>query len=201
MSTTSVTKPPQHPNAVQGDWLTTWQPEDAEFWRTTGSPIAWRTLALTTSALILSFSTWFVFSTLVVKFSAVGIHFADDPKANDRLLFWLVAMPGLAGGTLRILHTFLIPMFGTRRVITFATLAKLVPCLGIGWAVMTPGTPYWVYLVLALLIGMGGGDFSSHMPSTSLFFPKRLQGTALGIQAVDHWCGSARPLYGKAAVS
>jgi NNP family nitrate/nitrite transporter-like MFS transporter len=30
---------------------------------------------------------------------------------------------------------------------------------------------------------MGGGDFSSYMPSTSLFFPKRLQGAALGIQA------------------
>ncbi|MFO0903237.1 MAG: MFS transporter [Pirellulales bacterium] len=160
-----------------------WTPEDSEFWRKLGSPIAWRTLGLTTAALVLSFSTWFVFSALVVNFTGVGIRFSEDPKQNERLLFWLVAMPGLAGGTLRIVHTFLIPMYGTRKVITLATLAKLIPCLGIGLAVTTPGTPYWVYLVLALLIGMGGGDFSSHMPSTSLFFPKRLQGTALGIQA------------------
>lgn len=166
-----------------GDWLTTWTPESPEFWAQTGGPIAWRTLTLTTCALVLSFSTWFVFSALVVNFAGVGIRFSDDPKRNERLLFWLVAMPGLAGGTLRVAHTFLIPMFGTRRVITLATLAKVIPCFGIGWAVMTPGTPYWVYVALALLVGMGGGDFSSHMPSTSLFFPKRLQGTALGIQA------------------
>ncbi|MGE4002073.1 MAG: MFS transporter [Planctomycetaceae bacterium] len=169
--------------AARGDWLSVWTPEDATFWNETGSRIAWRTLALTTSALVLSFSTWFLFSALVVNLAGMGVTFADNPKANERLLFWLVAMPGLAGGTLRIVHTFLIPMFGTRRVITVATLAKIIPCIGVGWAVMTPGTPYGVYLVLALLLGMGGGDFSSHMPSTSLFFPKRLQGTALGIQA------------------
>jgi NNP family nitrate/nitrite transporter-like MFS transporter len=168
---------------LSGDWLTQWVPEDNEFWKSEGSRIAWRTLTLTTIALVLSFATWFLFSALAVNFAAVGIRFSEDPKQNERLLFWLVAMPGLAGGTLRVLHTFLTPMFGTRRVITVAVFAKLIPCLGIAWAVTTPGTPYWVYVVLALLLGMGGGDFSSHMPSTSLFFPKRLQGTALGIQA------------------
>jgi NNP family nitrate/nitrite transporter-like MFS transporter len=40
-----------------------------------------------------------------------------------------------------------------------------------------------VLLGLAFLAGLGGGNFSSFMPSTSLFFPKRRQGTALGIQA------------------
>lgn len=178
---TATSSPP--PLRMQGDWLTVWTPEDPDFWRTTGAPIAWCTLALTTMALVLSFSTWFVFSALVVNFAGVGIRFSEDPKQNERLLFWLVAMPGLAGGTLRVIHTFLIPMFGTRKVITASAFAKLIPCLGIAWAVTTPGTPYWIYLVLALLLGMGGGDFSSHMPSTSLFFPKRLQGTALGIQA------------------
>lgn len=171
------------PTADRGDWLATWAPEDATFWSETGSRIAWRTLILTTATLVLSFATWFVFSALAVNLSGIGVRFAADPKENDRLLFWLVAMPGLAGGTLRVIHTFLIPVFGTRRVITISTLLKLIPCLGVGWAVMTPGTPYWVYMVLALLLGMGGGDFSSYMPSTSLFFPKRLQGTALGIQA------------------
>jgi NNP family nitrate/nitrite transporter-like MFS transporter len=92
-------------------------------------------------------------------------------------------MPGLAGGTLRLAHMFLIPIFGTRKVITVATLAKLLPCLGLGFAILNPETPFWMFLVLALLAGFGGGDFSSFMPSTSVFFPKRLLGTALGIQA------------------
>jgi NNP family nitrate/nitrite transporter-like MFS transporter len=98
-------------------------------------------------------------------------------------LFWLAAMPGLAGGTLRLVHMFLIPIFGTRKVVTVATLAKLLPCLGLGFAILNPETPFWMFMVLAFLAGFGGGDFSSFMPSTSVFFPKRLLGTALGIQA------------------
>lgn len=166
-----------------GDWLKTWTPEDPKFWAETGSRIAWRTLALTTVTLVLSFSTWFILSVLAVKLSAIGVRFATDPKENERLMFWLLAMPGLSAGTLRIVHSFLIPLFGTRKVVTVATFLKIIPCVGLAWAVMTPGTSYWMYMLWAFLLGFGGGDFSSYMPSTSLFFPKRLQGTALGIQA------------------
>ena len=158
-------------------WLDRWEPENPAFWAEGGSRIAWRTLVLTTASLILSFATWFVVSALVVRLPNVGFRF------TTMQLFWLAAMPGLAGGTFRILHTFLVPIFGTRNVITVATLAKLLPCLGLAWAVSHLDTPFWVFVVFALLAGLGGGDFSSFMPSTSLFFPKRLQGTALGIQA------------------
>ncbi len=160
-----------------GDWLTQWKPEDPAFWAETGSRIAWRTMWLTTATLVLSFATWFVVSALVVRLPGIGFKFSETE------LFWLAAMPGLAGGTLRIIHTVLIPIFGTRKVIAFATFLKLIPCIGLGFAILDPSTPYWIFMVLALLAGMGGGDFSSYMPSTSLFFPKRLQGTALGIQA------------------
>ncbi len=158
-------------------WLPKWAPEDARFWADTGSKIAWRTLVLTTISLVLSFATWFAVSVLVVRLPAIGFKF------DTMQLFWLAAMPGLAGGTLRIIHTFLIPIFGTRLVIGIATLLKIIPCVGLGLAVLDPSTPFWVFVVLALTAGMGGGDFSSYMPSTSLFFPKRLQGAALGIQA------------------
>jgi NNP family nitrate/nitrite transporter-like MFS transporter len=92
-------------------------------------------------------------------------------------------MPGLAGGTFRIIHTFLVPLYGTRRIVSLSTASLLLPLAGWFFAVQHSGTPYWVLLVLAFLAGLGGGNFSSFMPSTSLFFPKRLQGTALGIQA------------------
>lgn len=157
--------------------ITDWRPEDADFWEKTGKPVAWRTLWITTFSLILSFATWFVMSAVVVRLPGIGFKFSETE------LFWLTAMPGLAGGTLRLIHMFLIPIFGTRNVVTLATLAKILPCLGLGFAILNPGTPFLVFLILAFLCGFGGGDFSSYMPSTSVFFPKRLQGTALGIQA------------------
>lgn len=158
-------------------WLTTWNPENNEFWESQGKRIAWRTLTITTIALFLSFASWFMMSAIVTKLPGLGFKFTQPQ------LFWLAAMPGLAGGTLRIVHTFLIPIFGTRHTITISTLTKLLPCAGVGLAILDPNTPYWVFLVLAFTTGFGGGDFSSFMPSTNLFFPKRLKGTALGIQA------------------
>lgn len=158
-------------------WLNKWEPEDENFWKTDGSSIAWKTLWITTGALIFSFATWFIMSALVVKLNGIGFKFSQDQ------LFWLAAMPGLAGGILRIVHTFLLPIYGTRHVISISTFLKIIPCVGIGFAVMDTSTPFWMFMILAALTGFGGGDFSSYMPSTNLFFPKRLKGTALGIQA------------------
>lgn len=157
--------------------ITRWEPEAPEFWRTTGSRIAWRTLVITTVSLFFSFATWFTVSAVVVRLPAVGFRYTTME------LFWLTAAPGLAGGTFRIIHSFLIPIFGTRMVIGTATWIKLFPVIGLAFALINPGTPFWLFFLFAFLLGFGGGDFSSFMPSTSLFFPKRLQGTALGIQA------------------
>ena len=134
--------------------ITDWRPEDAEFWEKTGKPIAWWTLWITTFSLILSFATWFVMSAVVVRLPGIGFKFSETE------LFWLTAMPGLAGGTLRLIHMFLIPIFGTRNVVTLATFAKILPCLGLGFAILNPGTPFLVFLFLAFLCGFGGGDFS-----------------------------------------
>jgi NNP family nitrate/nitrite transporter-like MFS transporter len=158
-------------------WLSAWTPEDPAFWETTGKSLAWKTLTITTLNLTMAFIVWFVVSALVVRLPNVGF------KLSANQLFWLTAMPGLAAGILRTVHTFLVPIYGTRHVVTFSTLSLLIPALGWFYAVQDPATPYWILLLLAFLAGLGGGNFSSFMPSTSLFFPKRLQGTALAIQA------------------
>lgn len=162
---------------MNNTWLSKWEPENPEFWKATGSKIAWRTLFITTIGLTFSFATWFMMSAIVVRIPQIGFKF------DTMQLFWLAAMPGLAGGTLRIINMFLIPIYGTRHVITYTTILKLIPCIGIGLAVMNPNTPFWVFMVLAFTAGFGGGDFSSYMPSTRFFFPKNMQGTALGVQA------------------
>lgn len=161
----------------QGPWLKTWTPEDPTFWKQEGQPLALRTLILTTLNLLFAFMVWFLVSALVVRLNRVGF------KLSSEELFWLTAMPGLAGGTLRLVHMFLTPILGTRTVVSLSTLSLLIPALGWWFAVQDPTTPFWVLLLLAFLAGLGGGNFSSFMPSTSLFFPKRLQGTALAVQA------------------
>lgn len=161
----------------RSDTLKDWQPNEPEFWEATAKPIAWKTLWITTFCLLLSFATWFMVSAIVVKLTGIGYRF------DKSQLFWLNAMPGLAAGTLRIVHTFLTPIFGTRKTVAVSTALLLIPAIGWGLAVTNPETSYGTFMILAFLAGLGGGNFSSFMPSTSLFFPKRLQGTALGIQA------------------
>ena len=161
----------------ESNWLTDYDPSNEEFWKRSGKKIAWKTLAITTVALTFSFATWFLYSVIVIKLPHIGFQFTDDQ------LFWMAAMPGLAGGILRIVNTFLIPIYGTRKVISISSLIKIIPLLMLGFAVMNPQTSFTYFMLIGFLLGIGGGDFSSFMPSTSLFFPKKEVGTALGIQA------------------
>lgn len=154
-----------------------WEPEDAGFWEATAKPIAFRTTAITTFALILSFATWFAWSAAVVHLNNIGFRLSVSE------LFWLAAMPGLSGATLRFIYSFLILRYGTRTVVTLGTATMIIPSIGLGLGVLNPATPFWVLLVLAALAGFGGGNFASFMSSTSLYFPRAQQGTALGIQA------------------
>jgi NNP family nitrate/nitrite transporter-like MFS transporter len=162
---------------VKKGWLSNWDPEDESAWESGGKSIASRTLWITTFNLTLSFAVWFVVSAIVAKMKDTGFDFSKSE------LYWLVAMPGLAGGTFRLLHMFLIPIFGTRKVIVWGTVSLLIPLIGWYFAIQSTDTPYMVFVLLAFLAGVGGGNFSSFMPSTNLFFPKKKLGTALGIQA------------------
>jgi MFS transporter, NNP family, nitrate/nitrite transporter len=165
------------PVSKPGTWLDRWEPENEAFWSAGGSRLAWTTLTITTLNLTMAFIVWFMVSALVVRLPQIGFQFTSSQ------LFWLAAMPGLAGGSLRLVHMFLTPIYGTRHVVSLSTLSLLIPLVGWFFAVQNPATPYWVLMLLAFLAGLGGGNFSSFMPSTSLFFPRRLQGTALAIQA------------------
>jgi NNP family nitrate/nitrite transporter-like MFS transporter len=154
-----------------------WEPENAEFWASTGSKVASRTLWITTGALTLSFSTWFMWSAIVVKLPELGFQLTSSQ------LFWLAALPGFVGATLRIPFSFIVQIFGTRPVVTLATASLLIPSVGIGLAVQDPSTSFGALLALAATAGFGGGNFSAFMSSTSYFYPKAKQGTALGLQA------------------
>ncbi|WP_263729461.1 nitrate/nitrite transporter [Cellulomonas sp. SG140] len=160
--------------ATSGRVLEGWNPEDEQRW---DSKIAWRTLAVSTYSLLIAFCVWYLVSAVAPKLDEIGFTLTKPQ------LYWLVAIPGLSGGLLRLVYMFLPPVLGTRKLVGITSLLLVIPMLGWFSAVGNPKTPYWWLLVLAALTGIGGGCFSGYMPSTGYFFPKRLAGTALGLQA------------------
>src|SRR5262249_49317079 len=164
---------PEHVGALSGAVLQDWRPEDKGFWVSTGRAIARRNLWVSIPALLLSFAVWQVWSVVVAKLPSVGFQFTTDQ------LFWLAALPGISGAILRIFYSFMVPIFGGRLWTTAATWSLMLPAVGIGYAVQNPDTPYFVFLALALLCGLGGGNFASSMANISFFFPRSEKGNAL----------------------
>jgi NNP family nitrate/nitrite transporter-like MFS transporter len=160
-----------------GHVITDWRPDDDRFWEEAGRRVAQRNLWISIPALLLAFSVWLVWSVVVARLPAIGFDYTTNQ------LFWLAALPGLSGATLRIFYSFMVPIFGGRRWTAISTASLLLPALGIGLAVQNPDTPYWVFLALALLCGLGGGNFASSMANISFFFPRKSKGNALALNA------------------
>ena len=157
--------------------LTEWMVEDPAFWDRQGLAIANRNLWLSIPALLLAFAVWMVWSVVVVNLPNIGFSFDTGE------LVWLAALPALCGATLRIFYSFMVPIFGGRRWTMISTASLLLPTIGIGIAVQNPATPYSSFVVLALLCGLGGGNFASSMANINFFFPKSQKGIALGLNA------------------
>lgn len=157
--------------------LNRWEPEEKDFWQNEGKSIANRNLWISIPALLLAFAVWMVWSVVVVNLPNIGFKYSTNQ------LFWLTALPGLSGATLRIFYSFMVPIFGGRKWTTIATASLLIPAIGIGFAVQDINTGYPTMLILALLCGFGGGNFASSMANISFFYPKSQKGYALGMNA------------------
>lgn len=154
-----------------------WNPEDQVFWKTEGKRHAQRNLWISVPSLFLAFVVWQIWSVVAVKLNDVGFNFTSSE------LFTLAALPGLVGATLRIFFTFLPGIFGGKNWTVISTALLLLPAIGIGFAVQNPETSFTTMAILAALCGIGGGNFSSSMANISFFFPKKLKGSANGINA------------------
>jgi len=161
----------------KGRLLMLWTPEDKQFWAREGEAIAKLNLWISVPALFLAFAIWQVWSVVAVNLPALGFKYSTNQ------LFWLAAAPALSGATLRIFYSFMVPVFGGRRWTALSTASLMIPALGIGFAVQDTSTGYPTMLILALLCGLGGGNFSSSMSNISFFFPKERKGSALGVNA------------------
>ncbi|MBX9613378.1 MAG: MFS transporter [Burkholderiales bacterium] len=163
--------------ASQGADIADWRPEDESFWETTGKKIAYRNLWISVPALLCGFAVWGMWGIITVQMLNLGFPFTQAQ------LFTLTAIAGLAGATMRIPASFLIRLAGGRNTIFLTTSMLLAPAIGTGIALQHPEWPLWAFQLMALWSGVGGGNFASSMSNISTFFPKRLQGTALGLNA------------------
>lgn len=176
----SATTRAVHPAASQpgsGPDITDWQPEDDAFWRGAGNKVAYRNLWLSVPALLCGFAVWGMWGIITVQMLNLGFPFTQAE------LFTLTAIAGISGATMRIPASFLIRLAGGRNTIFLTTAMLLAPALGTGIVLQHKDWPLWAFQLMALWSGVGGGNFASSMSNISTFFPKRLQGTALGLNA------------------
>jgi NNP family nitrate/nitrite transporter-like MFS transporter len=157
--------------------ITKWDVEDEEFWESTGKAIATRNLWISIPSLLCGFAVWLYWGIITVQMLNLGFPFTQAE------LFTLTAIAGLSGATLRIPSTFFIRIAGGRNTIFFTTALLMLPAIGTGFALKSADTSLWVFQLMALLSGLGGGNFASSMSNISFFFPKRVQGASLGLNA------------------
>ncbi len=166
-----------------------WDVENEKFWNTEGEKIAKRNLWISIPILFQSFALWMIWGMMIVQMKKLGFNLGlphssvEELKIINELLWTLPAIAGLSGATLRIPNSFLIALGGGRNVAVISTLLMLFPTLGAAFALRDVNTSYQVFALLAVLSGFGGGNFASSMSNISFFFPKRMQGTALGLNA------------------
>jgi MFS transporter, NNP family, nitrate/nitrite transporter len=154
-----------------------WRPEDAAFWESEGKRIAYRNLWISVPALLCGFAVWGMWGIITVQMLNLGFPFTQAE------LFTLTAIAGISGATMRIPASFLIRLAGGRNTIFLTTAMLLSPAIGTGIVLQHPEWPLWTFQLMALWCGVGGGNFASSMSNISTFFPKKLQGTALGLNA------------------
>ncbi|WP_417446380.1 MFS transporter [Kangiella sp.] len=157
--------------------LKKWDVEDPKFWESEGKKVANRNLWISIPSLLCGFAVWLYWGIITVQMLNLGFPFEKSE------LFTLMAISGLTGATLRIPSSFFIRLCGGRNTIFFTTALLMIPAVGTGIALQDKDTPLWMFQLLALLSGLGGGNFASSMSNISFFFPKKQQGLALGLNA------------------
>src|SRR3954467_8958180 len=158
-------------------WISDWNPEDKIYWETKGKAVARRNLIWSIVAEHIGFSVWLIWSIVATKLPAAGFPYSTDQ------LFQLVALPGLIGSLMRFPYTFAVTKFGGRNWTIFSAAVLFIPTIALAYFVSQPDTPFWLMLCVAATAGLGGGNFASSMANISFFYPDRMKGWALGLNA------------------
>jgi MFS transporter, NNP family, nitrate/nitrite transporter len=159
----------------RGRWIDDWRPEDPTFWAEGGARVARRNLIFSIFAEHLGFSIWTMWSVMVLF---LGPAYHVDPAGK----FLLTAVPALVGSALRLPYTFAVATFGGRNWTIISAALLLLPAIPTA-ILVKPGVSYTTLMILAAITGVGGGNFASSMANINAFYPQRLKGWALGLNA------------------
>src|SRR5215467_14494533 len=162
---------------LNATWIADWNPENERFWNSKGRFIARRNLIWSIVAEHLGFSIWLIWSIVATKLPQAGFHYTTDQ------LFQLVALPGLIGSLMRFPYTFAVPVFGGRNWTIVSAALLFIPTILLAYFVTKPDTSFGLMLLVAATAGLGGGNFASSMANISFFYPDRMKGWALGLNA------------------
>jgi NNP family nitrate/nitrite transporter-like MFS transporter len=154
-----------------------WDPEDLDAWQNGGHNVARRNLIWSIFAEHVGFSVWSIWSVMVL-FMPQNVYHVDAAGK-----FYLVAVPTLVGAVLRLPYTTAVARFGGRNWTIVSALMLLIPLVLAWWFIANPGASYTTCLIVAAFAGFGGGNFASSMTNINAFFPARLKGWALGLNA------------------
>lgn len=185
-TTAQDSRPGQHDLQERpGRWIDHWEPEDPDFWETTGKSVARRNLIWSIFSEHLGFSVWLLWSVSAAMLVKVGFNFSPQQ------LFFLLAVPNLVGSLIRLPYTFAVPKFGGRNWTIISAMLLLIPTLLFAFFVQRPDTPFWVFVLVAATAGFGGGNFASSMSNINFFYPAKQKGAALGLNAAGGNLGVA----------
>jgi NNP family nitrate/nitrite transporter-like MFS transporter len=158
-------------------YITDWDPEDVEAWDKGNAVIAKRNLVWSIICEHVGFSIWSMFSALALLMGPeYGISL--DQK------FVIGATATFVGSCLRIPYTQATAIFGGRNWAIFSAVVLMIPTGLTLMLMMNPGDfGFGWFLFVAALTGFGGGNFASSMTNINAFYPQRLKGWALGLNA------------------
>lgn len=124
----------------------------------------------------------------VALFAPAAKTLKECMQLSTTMVGVLVAMPQLSGSLLRIPIGAASDRYGGKRPILILLSLSLVGMAGLAYLLRTcypasMGSKLYLVLLMGFLSGCGGATFSAAVTQTAYWFPRKAQGSALGIVA------------------
>ncbi|MDQ1250384.1 MAG: transporter, family, nitrate/nitrite transporter, partial [Actinomycetota bacterium] len=148
-----------------------------------------KVLVLATLAFTLMFAVWLMFGVL-------GIPIRKEFGLTDVQLAWITAVAVLNGAIWRLPAGIIADRRGGRQIMAWMLALTAIPAY-----LISQVNSYAMLMVLAFLVGFAGNSFSVGISWVSAWWPRHLQGTALGVFGAGNVGASVTKLIGPTLIA